>query len=128
MKALALYLVTGVVTGFHVFYLMMLAIWGAPISPLQYVSMMGSAGLLVASVVAVFKPRLASEIALAGAIAIWSFYIPALVVDFWRLVTGAFAFKDELIAITPILLLAICTGYAVRCFLRCRTVRFPLTP
>jgi hypothetical protein len=115
MIAVALYVLTAVVTGLHVFYLMMWAIWGAPTSPLQYVSLIGSVVLLLSAVAAFFNRRLAAAIAIVGSVMVWSFYAPALVFDFTRLLGLLLhAPKEVLSTMIPILLLAVCTFYGVR--------------
>jgi len=73
-----LYLAAGVVTGFHVYTLLMLAVLGAPVNPLELVSLLGSLGLLVAAYWSVFNPHAAARLALVAALAMWCFYGPAL--------------------------------------------------
>jgi hypothetical protein len=83
-----LYLVTAVATGAQVYWLMMWAIWGAPTSPIQYVSLCRSLVLLIAASLAKWNPRLAAVIALWAIAAIWCFYAPALVYSVVRLRTA----------------------------------------
>jgi hypothetical protein len=119
MKLAALYLVTSVATAFHVFYQMMWTIWGAPRNPFHYVSMIGSAILLVSAVIALFRPRVAARVGMVGCVAAWCFYGPALVysyfdLGFWNGLWSAFSTKQYVPAvgaiISPILLTA-CTVY-----------------
>jgi len=74
-----LYLVAGAVTGCHVYTLLMLAMLGAPVDPLELVSMAGSLCLLVAAYLSLFKPRAAAKLALLASLAIRCFYSPAMV-------------------------------------------------
>ena len=111
MKVLALYLVTGAVTGFQVVRLLMWAVWGAPTSPIQYVSLVGSAVLCVASGVTLFKPRLAAKIALAAVATIWSFYVPALIQSLPNI--AAIPIEEAITAMIPVLFLIVCTVYIV---------------
>lgn len=73
-----LYLVTGVVTGFHVYNLVWLAAYGAPFNPLELVSLLGSLCLSIAAYISLFKPAAAAKLALLAALAIWCFYGPAI--------------------------------------------------
>ena len=119
MKLAALYLVTSVATAFHVFYQMMWTIWGAPINPLHYVSMIGSAILLVSSAIALFRSHVAAKVGTVGIIAAWCFYGPALVYSyfdsgFWNGLWSAFSngqYVPALGAIISPLLLTACTVY-----------------
>jgi hypothetical protein len=73
-----LYLIAGVVTGFHVYSLLALTALGAPSHPLEFVSLMGSFGLVVAAYLSLFKPHTAARLALLASLAIWCFYGPAI--------------------------------------------------
>ncbi|MGA2335581.1 MAG: hypothetical protein WA383_11920 [Terriglobales bacterium] len=73
-----LYLAAGVATGFHVYTLLMLAVVGAPVDLLEFVSLAGSLGLLVAAYLSLFKPNAAARLALPASLAIWCFYGPAI--------------------------------------------------
>ena len=123
MKASALYLVTAIATGVHVFYLAMWSIWGAPKNPLHYVVFAGCVVLAIAALVAPFRPRAAAILALVGSIAALFFYVPALI--YTSLVSLAYgaAIKDAirsgeyLEAVGPIvavILLVVCTVCAIR--------------
>jgi hypothetical protein len=72
------YFVTGMVTGFHVYTLLWLTLYGAPFNPLALVSLLGSFCLLIAAYVSLFKPHAAARLALLAALAIWCFYGPAI--------------------------------------------------
>jgi hypothetical protein len=56
----------------------MLAVLGAPVSPLELVSLVGSLCLIVAAYLSLFKPHAAARLALLAALAIWCFYGPAI--------------------------------------------------
>lgn len=73
-----LYLIAGAVTGFHVYTLLMLTALGAPSDPLEFVSLLGSVGLVVAAYLSLFKPHAAARLALLASLAIWCFYGPAI--------------------------------------------------
>jgi len=73
-----LYFITGVITGFHIYALLSLAVYGVPFNPLEVVALLGSFGLLLAAYVSLFRPHGAAKLALVAALAIWSFYGPAL--------------------------------------------------
>jgi hypothetical protein len=87
MKALALYLVAGIAIGLRTFALITQAIWGTPTIRLYNVSFLGSVLLIVAAAIAPFRQQLAARIALTGCVAAWVFYIPALLYNFWALIT-----------------------------------------
>jgi hypothetical protein len=78
MLPFLLYFTTGVITGFHVYTLLAIAVYGAPFNPLELVSLLGSFALLIAAHVSLYKPHAAARIALLAALAIWSFYGPAI--------------------------------------------------
>ena len=84
-----LFATTGLTTGYQVYRLLMLAaLWGAPTSPLQYVSFLGSFALLGAAVLSLFRYRIAVQFALVFAFVIWLFYGPALIVSLQGAVSG----------------------------------------
>ena len=72
-----LYLIAGGLTGFQVYSLVALAAYGAPVSPLEYLSLLGSLALIVAGYLSLFRPRAAARLALVAALVIWCFYAPA---------------------------------------------------
>jgi len=72
-----LYLIAGAVTGFHVYSLLTLTVLGAPSHPLEFVSLVGSLGLVVAAYLSLSKPYAAARLALLASLAIWLFYGPA---------------------------------------------------
>lgn len=74
-----LYLLTGIATAIPVIVMLGWAVWGAPISATEYLSLMGSLILVVASVAGIKNTRRAARIAVVGAIAIWSLYLPTIV-------------------------------------------------
>jgi hypothetical protein len=50
------------------------AVWGAPITVWQYVSLLGSCLLVLAGLVSFYHRRVAARIAVVAVAAIWSFY------------------------------------------------------
>jgi hypothetical protein len=122
MKALALYLATAIVTGLLAFYLAMEMIWGAPLNPLHYVSFLGSVLLFIASLTAPFSPRVGAKIAVAGSIATWCLYGPAIVSSIlmpfttWQSIKFDLKFREYVPVVGllagPILLVA-ATVYAI---------------
>jgi xanthosine utilization system XapX-like protein len=78
MLPFCLYFVTGLVTGFHIYTLLALAVYGVPINALELISLLGSLGFLIAAYVSLFKPLIAAKLALIAALAMWSFYGPAI--------------------------------------------------
>ena len=77
MLPFVLYSVTGVATGFHV-YTLLFAAYGAPVNPLELVSLLGSLCLLIAAYLSLFRPRAAGRVALIGCLLMWCFYAPAI--------------------------------------------------
>lgn len=77
MLPFILYFVTGVATGFHVFTLLFAA-YGAPLNPLELVSLLGSFCLLIAAYVSLFRPHTAGRMALIACLLMWCFYGPAV--------------------------------------------------
>jgi hypothetical protein len=73
-----LYFAAGVITGFHVYSLLALTVYGVPFNPLEVVSLLGSLGLVVAAFVSLFRPPAAARVALIASLLIWSFYGPAI--------------------------------------------------
>jgi len=78
MLPFCLYFVASVITGFHVYTLLALAVYGAPSNSLELVSLLGSLCLLIAAYVSLFKPYTAARLALIACLAIWCFYGPAI--------------------------------------------------
>jgi|SRR5579863_1130996 len=79
MLPFCLYFAAGVMTGFHVYTLMSLVVYGTPINPLEIVSLLGSLCLVIAAYISLFKPFAAARLALLASLLIWSFYGPAIV-------------------------------------------------
>jgi hypothetical protein len=73
-----LYFVASVITGFHVYTLLALTVYGAPSNPLELVSLLGSLCLLITAYVSLFKPYAAARLAPIACLAIWCFYGPAI--------------------------------------------------
>lgn len=78
MTPFFLYFTAALVTGFHLYSLLMLTVYGVSFSPLELVALLGSFLLLVAAYISLFRPYAAARLALVAALAIWSFYAPAL--------------------------------------------------
>jgi hypothetical protein len=78
MLPFSLYFVTAVVTGFHMYALLSVVVYGVPLNPLELVSWLGSFCLLVAAYVSLFRPRAAARVALIACLAMWCFYAPAM--------------------------------------------------
>lgn len=78
MLPFILYFACAVVTGFHIYTLLAFAVQGAPFNPLELVALLGSVCLWIAAYVSLFRPQIAARIALLAALAIWSFYGPAI--------------------------------------------------
>ena len=72
-----LYFVAAMLTGFHVYTLLTLAVFGVPFNLLHLISLLGSFCLLIAAYVSLFKPGAAAKIALLACLPIWCFYAPA---------------------------------------------------
>lgn len=72
-----LYLLTGIATAIPVVWALGWAVWGAGTSPTEYLSLLGS--LVLAASAAIGARRVAARMALVGAMAVWSFYLPAIV-------------------------------------------------
>ena len=79
MLPFCLYSVTGVITGFHVYTLLALTVYGVPLNPLELVSLLGSILLLISACISLFRPYAAARVALIACLFIWSFYGPATV-------------------------------------------------
>lgn len=77
MLPFALYFVAAVATGFHV-YTLLFAAYGAPLNPLELVSLLGSFCLLIAAYLSLFKPHAAGRLALIACLLMWCFYGPAI--------------------------------------------------
>lgn len=78
MLPFVLYFITGIVTGFHLYSLLSLAVYGAPLNPLELVGLLGSLGFLIAAFLSLFRPYIAARVALISALAVWCFYAPAI--------------------------------------------------
>lgn len=77
MLPFVLYFIAGVATGVHV-YTLLFAAYGAPVNPLELLSIVGSFCLLVAAYLSLFRPRAAGRVALIACLLMWCFYAPAL--------------------------------------------------
>ena len=77
MLPFLLYLIAGALTGFQVYTLVALGAYGAPVSPLEFLSLLGSLALIVAAYISLWRPRIAARVALLAVLTIWCFYAPA---------------------------------------------------
>jgi hypothetical protein len=73
-----LYLFTGIATAIPVVWELGWAVWGAGVSITEYFSLLGSLILITSAAVKPSKPAIAARLALTGAAAVWSFYMPAI--------------------------------------------------
>lgn len=78
MLPFVLYFLGGALTALHVYMLLSLTVLGAPHNALEFISLLGSLGLLVASYLSLFKPREAAQAALPASLVSWCFYGPAM--------------------------------------------------
>jgi hypothetical protein len=78
MLPFVLYLVTAVLTGFHLYSLLSFVLYGAPFNLLELVSLLGSFCLLIAAYGSLFRPRAAGRLALIACLVMWCFYGPAI--------------------------------------------------
>ena len=78
MLPFVLYFATGAVTGFQVYTLLLLSLYGVAVNPLELVALLGSFCLLIAACISLFRPQAAARLALVAALAIWCFYGPAI--------------------------------------------------
>lgn len=78
MLPFCLYFVAGLVTGYHVYTLLALTVYGAPFNPLELLSLLGSFCLVIAAYLSLFKPYAAARLALLASLVIWGFYGPAI--------------------------------------------------
>jgi hypothetical protein len=72
--ASVIYGVTAIVTGVQLWWLMSWAIWGAPTNPLEYIGLIGSVVLLVATFLGLRRHRTVQFIALCGLLLLWPVY------------------------------------------------------
>lgn len=78
MLPFVLYFVTAIFTGYHLYVLMSLVVYGVSVNPLELLAFIGSFALLIAAYVSLFWPRAAARIALIACLALWCFYAPAI--------------------------------------------------
>jgi hypothetical protein len=73
-----LYLFTGAATAIPVLWALGWAAWGAGVSLTEYVSLLGSLILVASAAVSSSNRTFAARLALIGAVAVWCFYMPAI--------------------------------------------------
>jgi hypothetical protein len=106
--ASSIYGATAIATGIQLWWLMSWAIWGAPINPLEYVGLLGSIVLLVATVLGLKKYHNVQFIALFGLIMLWPIY-GLLMYTTW-LKSGpnsSFTFKAAIVGSVPVAMLLV---------------------
>lgn len=112
-----LYLATALTTATQVYFLTAWSMWRRPITPSQFIALVGSLVLLVAALMVRWKPRLASILALCSCVLIWCFYAPAIVytVIHLPLIPELRTFLPSLaLSLVPAVLLALSSFRAVR--------------
>jgi hypothetical protein len=78
MLPFCLYFGTAVITGFNLYTLLAMTLYGVPFNPLELVSLLGSFVLMIAAFISLFRPHAAARVALVASLLIWSFYGPAI--------------------------------------------------
>jgi hypothetical protein len=79
MFPFVLYAVTAAVSGYHVYFLLTLGMFGVPQSASEYISLAMSACLLICAYISVYRPVQAAKIGLVAALGMWIFYGPAII-------------------------------------------------
>ena len=124
MLVALLYFLTALVTGLHNLYWLMDFVNGAPINLLilNGVAFLGSGVLVVASVLAHRRPRVAAKTGLVGSALLWAFYLPMIVLAFfmpfstWESIREFVSFREYVPLIGTLLgpiLLIICTAAGI---------------
>ena len=122
MKWVPLYVLTALVTGLHNLYGLMAMVNGAPLNLLNAVSLIGSAALMVAAVLLLFRLRTASKVGALGSMLCWVYYAPLIVVSLiapfstWREIRFDFSFHDYVPLVGRLLgpvLLILCTANSI---------------
>jgi hypothetical protein len=78
MLPFVIYFAAAVITGFHVYSLLAMTVYGIPFNVLEVTSLLGSFVLLIAAFISLFKPPAAARVALIACLLMWSFYGPAI--------------------------------------------------
>jgi hypothetical protein len=78
MFPFVIYFAAAVITGFHIYSLLAMTVYGIPFNVLEVTSLLGSFVLLVAAFTSLFKPPSAARVALIACLLMWSFYGPAI--------------------------------------------------
>ena len=76
---LFLYAATGVVTAFHLYYLLVLSAFGVPQNSWEFIALLLSLCILICAYLSLYKPVLAARIVLIATLGMWFFYGPAIV-------------------------------------------------
>ena len=111
MFTLTIYGATAIATGVQLWWLMPWAIWGARLTPLEYIGLLGSAVLLAAAVLALRKHRNVQFLALGGLLLLWPFYA-VLMYATWLTPSASFTFRAATIGSVPAAMLLGATAYA----------------
>ncbi|MGA8937792.1 MAG: hypothetical protein WB439_01385 [Acidobacteriaceae bacterium] len=80
-----LYVITGLVMAFVTLFLVMEGIWGAPVSPLEYIAFLGAIALVVAGILHIWKRSFGTKLVIVSLLMVWTFYLPAFVHTFGAL-------------------------------------------
>ncbi len=91
MFPFCIYLITAVVIAFSVLSDLRWAVWGGPISSGHFTALVGAIILLVASFLALFRPRVSTILGIIGTIAIWPFILPMVYLTDPRFVATPYA-------------------------------------
>lgn len=100
MRASVTYGLTAIATGVQLWWLTSWAIWGAPINPLEYIGLLGSVVLLVATLLGLRRHRNVRFVALCGLLLLWPFYA-LLMYATWLNPIGSFTFKAAIVGSLP---------------------------
>ena len=115
----ALLAITGLLTGVQVWRMLMSAIWGAPTSSTQYVSLVGSVVLIMYGTVLIIRSRGPIWPAIMGLLLEWVYYCPALLFTLAEIHKSS---SGGLHVLVPAILLLLSTAIAIH---RLQPVRHP---
>jgi len=102
---------TGVMTGWQLSRAILMGLYGAPISPVEYVALCGAFVLLASAGIALYFPRGFVWPACVGLALLWGFYFPALVRTMGKRGWMDFRFLGQRYG--AVALLAVATGYLI---------------
>ena len=114
MLASTIYGATAIATGVQLWWLISWAIWGAPINPLEYVGLLGSIVLLVATVLGLRRYSNVQLIVLCGLIMLWPIYALLMYTTWLNPSPNAsFTFKAAIVGSVPAAMLLVASVCAV---------------